>query len=431
MSKSMLYDSTRPPSLIEANQFTVFVGDLAPEVTEADLQTLFTEKYVVLSVKIITDGQGQSKGFGFVTFTSAQDRDSAIREMNGKQLKSKIIRVTRSVGGVARSSSRIVCHSRSTDENTCVFVGGLDESVTPEILRHHFALLGDIAYIRIPPGRGCGFVGYIHHKDAVAAISTLQGLKINGYKVRLAWGSMRNSKTSAQQSPQSHTTLLGTGTAFSTRSGTIQPIITHVKKEHKTPYGTLTHEFSFSALPNPEVPWELKQRTRSLPTYDDTFPQCHDDDYLVYNENESKEEGIVPQRLINRRFTFYNQHQPLSAYVAQLRARYASYNHAISVTRIMPPPKKARLDLFSLHSKRTIFPGRITPDEAYSDDLHLAKWNERHIFSAINGLEDILLPPPPLVQPGDAISHTPMATYLRTLASGFSKTVPAFSLPSE
>mmetsp|Transcript_16706 Transcript_16706/g.54385 ORF Transcript_16706/g.54385 Transcript_16706/m.54385 type:complete len:490 (+) Transcript_16706:51-1520(+) len=218
-------EKKKPVEVVTLNENSVFVGDLDYAITEAELLEAFRKRYPksAVSAKIIVDQATQhSKGFGFVRFSSAGDRDRAIQEMHGQVLGDRPIRVTHASSREERGLAPNPAHVQSSNfpkssydpsryampkateegENTCVFVGGLDESVTPEMLRHHFGLLGDIAYIRIPPGRGCGFVGFVHRKNAEAAISTLQGLRINGYKVRLSWGSMRNgARTAAAKKP--------------------------------------------------------------------------------------------------------------------------------------------------------------------------------------------------------------------------------------
>jgi hypothetical protein len=41
-----------------------------------------------------------------------------------------------------------------------VFVGGLDPSVTDELLKQTFSPYGELLYVKIPVGKRCGFVQY-------------------------------------------------------------------------------------------------------------------------------------------------------------------------------------------------------------------------------------------------------------------------------
>ena len=43
-----------------------------------------------------------------------------------------------------------------------IFVGGLDPSVGDEELKGVFGQYGELVYVKIPVGKGCGFVQYTH-----------------------------------------------------------------------------------------------------------------------------------------------------------------------------------------------------------------------------------------------------------------------------
>jgi hypothetical protein len=48
-----------------------------------------------------------------------------------------------------------------------------------------FALcVRQIVYVKIPPGRGCGFVQYVQRSSAETAISKMQGEDVKGCKVQ-------------------------------------------------------------------------------------------------------------------------------------------------------------------------------------------------------------------------------------------------------
>ena len=70
----------------------IFVGNLAKEVTEQDLQTLFSECGNVRSVKVIKDlFSGESKGFAFVEMPGNAEAQKAITDLNTRELKGKKI----------------------------------------------------------------------------------------------------------------------------------------------------------------------------------------------------------------------------------------------------------------------------------------------------------------------------------------------------
>jgi RNA recognition motif-containing protein len=72
----------------------IYVGNLSYEVTEQELQRAFEAFGQVESVSIIKDKfSGRSKGFGFVEMPGKANAQSAINELNGKELKGRTLNV--------------------------------------------------------------------------------------------------------------------------------------------------------------------------------------------------------------------------------------------------------------------------------------------------------------------------------------------------
>uniref|UniRef100_A0A803N9G2 RRM domain-containing protein n=1 Tax=Chenopodium quinoa TaxID=63459 RepID=A0A803N9G2_CHEQI len=68
-----------------------------------------------------------------------------------------------------------------------IFVGGLDPSVINEDLRQPFSQYGEIFYVKIPVGKGCGFVRFANRGHAEEALN-----KLNGFQSRGDYGNMWN-----------------------------------------------------------------------------------------------------------------------------------------------------------------------------------------------------------------------------------------------
>lgn len=65
-------------------EFSVWVGDLSPEVDDYNLYRIFSNKYSsIKTAKVILDSSGFSKGYGFVRFGLEEEQKSALYEMNG------------------------------------------------------------------------------------------------------------------------------------------------------------------------------------------------------------------------------------------------------------------------------------------------------------------------------------------------------------
>ena len=70
----------------------IYVGNLAPNVQEADLETLFSQHGKVESVKIIQDMYTKtSKDFGFVEMQVKEEAQKALDTLNSHELKGKKI----------------------------------------------------------------------------------------------------------------------------------------------------------------------------------------------------------------------------------------------------------------------------------------------------------------------------------------------------
>ena len=72
----------------------IYVGNLSYEVTEEDLKESFEVFGEVQGVKVIKDNYtGRSKGFGFVEMSNNADAQSAINDLNDKELKGRTLKV--------------------------------------------------------------------------------------------------------------------------------------------------------------------------------------------------------------------------------------------------------------------------------------------------------------------------------------------------
>ncbi|HKM58518.1 MAG TPA: RNA-binding protein [Chthoniobacterales bacterium] len=72
----------------------LYVGNLAFDSTEADLQELFEQFGTVRETHVITDREtGRSRGFGFVTMGNNAEGEAAIAALHGKQFSGRTLTV--------------------------------------------------------------------------------------------------------------------------------------------------------------------------------------------------------------------------------------------------------------------------------------------------------------------------------------------------
>ncbi|TPX31813.1 hypothetical protein SmJEL517_g04940 [Synchytrium microbalum] len=212
-------------------EFSIFVGDLGPEVTDFMLLQTFQSRYMSCkSAKVVTDPMtGQSRGYGFVRFTDEAESTRSMSEMSGQYCGSRPMRISIAtpkaggqgggaggqgggggggrgdrmggMGGMGGAGGMAYGapmggqqamqggYNQYTDpNNTTVFVGGLSQGITEDDLRTYFGPFGEITYTKIPPGKGCGFVQFTHRTSAEAAIAQMNGYVIGSSRVRLSWG---------------------------------------------------------------------------------------------------------------------------------------------------------------------------------------------------------------------------------------------------
>ncbi|KAI8552806.1 hypothetical protein RHMOL_Rhmol06G0296700 [Rhododendron molle] len=184
--------------------YTVFVGDLAADVSDYLLQETFKVNYPsVKGAKVVTDRMtGRSKGYGFVRFGDESEQLRAMVEMNGVLCSTRPMRVgaaaTKKPVGSQQYQKATFSPQASQGEtdptNTTIFVGGLNDSVSDDHLRQVFGQFGELVHVKIPAGKHCGFVQFADRACAEQALSTLNGTQLGGQNIRLSWGRTPSSK---------------------------------------------------------------------------------------------------------------------------------------------------------------------------------------------------------------------------------------------
>ncbi|KAK4492393.1 hypothetical protein RD792_003198 [Penstemon davidsonii] len=197
-------------------EHSIFVGDLAPDVTDYLLQETFRGNYPsVRGAKVVTDpNTGRSKGYGFVKFADEMERNRAMVEMNGMYCSTRPMRISaatpkKTTPGVQQpyaAAPKAIYPAPvyttpvqtvpvdNDPNNTTIFIGNVDPNVTEEELRQIFLQFGEIVYVKIPASKGCGFVQFSARTSAEESIQRMQGAVIGQQVVRLSWGRSPTAK---------------------------------------------------------------------------------------------------------------------------------------------------------------------------------------------------------------------------------------------
>ncbi|XP_070324467.1 polyadenylate-binding protein 4 isoform X6 [Odocoileus virginianus] len=170
----------------KAKEFTnVYIKNFGEEVDDENLKELFSQFGKTLSVKVMRDPSGKSKGFGFVSYEKHEDANKAVEEMNGKEITGKVIFVGRAQKKVERQAElkrkfeQLKQERISRYQGVNLYIKNLDDTIDDEKLRKEFSPFGSItsAKVMLEDGRskGFGFVCFSSPEEATKAVTEMNG----------------------------------------------------------------------------------------------------------------------------------------------------------------------------------------------------------------------------------------------------------------
>jgi|UniRef100_A0A2N9H628 polyadenylate-binding protein len=170
--------SHRDPSVRKSGTANIFIKNLDKALDHKALHDTFSSFGNILSCKVATDANGQSKGYGFVQFDNEESAQNAIDKLNGMLINDKQVYV----GHFLRKQERDGASNMTKFNN--VYVKNLSEATTDEDLNKIFGEYGAITsavVMRDVDGRSkCfGFVNYENADDAAKAVEALNGKKFD------------------------------------------------------------------------------------------------------------------------------------------------------------------------------------------------------------------------------------------------------------
>ncbi|KAM9385419.1 polyadenylate-binding protein 1A isoform 2-T2 [Pholidichthys leucotaenia] len=169
-----------------AKEFTnVYIKNFGEDMDDEKLRELFSKYGNAMSIRVMTDDSGKSRGFGFVSFERHEDAQKAVDEMNGKELNGKLIYVGRAQKKVERQTElkrkfEQMKQDRMTRyQGVNLYVKNLDDGIDDERLRKEFSPFGTItsAKVMMEAGRskGFGFVCFSSPEEATKAVTEMNG----------------------------------------------------------------------------------------------------------------------------------------------------------------------------------------------------------------------------------------------------------------
>lgn len=173
--------SQRDPALRKTGQGNVFIKNLDTAIDNKALHDTFAAFGNILSCKVAQDEYGNSRGYGFVHYETAEAASNAIKHVNGMLLNEKKVFVGHHIPKKDRQSKFDEMKANFTN----VYVKNIDGDVSDEEFRDLFAQYGAITSATLArdengTNRGFGFVNFSEHKCAAEAVEQLHESNYKG-----------------------------------------------------------------------------------------------------------------------------------------------------------------------------------------------------------------------------------------------------------
>lgn len=175
--------SQRDPSLRKSGVGNIFIKNLDKSIDNKIMYDTFSTFGMILSCKVATDDEGNSKGYGFVHFELEESANQAIAKVNGMLLNGKKVFVGKFVPRKEREKQL----GEKAKLFTNVYVKNFGEDIdTDDKLADMFRAYGGIVSAKVMiddasgKGRGFGFVSFESPEDAEKACDDLNGKDMNG-----------------------------------------------------------------------------------------------------------------------------------------------------------------------------------------------------------------------------------------------------------
>merc|ERR1712156_1185965 len=173
--------SQRDPSLRRSGVGNVFIKNLDKTIDNKAMYDTFSAFGNILSCKVAQDGEGNSKGYGFVHFETEEAAVNAIQKVNGMLLNDKKVFVGRFVPRKEREKEL----GEKAKKFTNVFVKNFGDELGDDKLKDMFTKFGKITSYKIMSeeggkNKGFGFVSFEDSEAAEKAVEELNGLESGG-----------------------------------------------------------------------------------------------------------------------------------------------------------------------------------------------------------------------------------------------------------
>ncbi|KAF5738541.1 29 kDa ribonucleoprotein chloroplastic-like [Tripterygium wilfordii] len=171
----------------------LYFGNLPYNVDSAQLAGIIQDYASPELVEVLYDRDtGRSRGFAFVTMSSVEDCNAVIENLDGSEYLGRTLRVN--LSNKPRPKEPLYPETEYK-----LFVGNLAWTVTTESLMQAFQEYGNVVGARVlydgdtGRSRGYGFVCYSTKAEMEAALTSLDGVELEGRGMRVSLAEGRKS----------------------------------------------------------------------------------------------------------------------------------------------------------------------------------------------------------------------------------------------
>lgn len=244
---------------IDRKQFSIFVGDLAPNVTNMQLYTFFKEKYPSTDfANVKFDPRTHvSKGYGFVKFSNPVEQQRAMLEMQNAKLNGRSIKIgstTKTTNSYSNANNYVMnkdthyntsnmnnknvpnnvmkkkllnnkvtqttelisaiqklptLNNHNNPQNTTIEVTNLPTTMSQSDISLFFKPMGlirSILHFKDSGSTGTNSVRiqFVHRDSAMRAMQNLQDYKISSNKISICWGEPLHSASVPERQVYPH-----------------------------------------------------------------------------------------------------------------------------------------------------------------------------------------------------------------------------------
>ncbi|XP_009787474.1 flowering time control protein FPA isoform X1 [Nicotiana sylvestris] len=167
-----------PPGEMPSNN--LWVGNLTPDVTEADLTALFQKYGPVDSVTSYS-----ARGFAFLYFKNINDAKEAKDALQGSFFHGNPLRIE---------------FAKPAKPCKSLWVAGISKSVSKEELEDQFKGFGKIQEFKFIRDRNTAYIDFTRLEDAAEALKNMNGKKVGGEQIRVDY--LRSQPARREQGPE-------------------------------------------------------------------------------------------------------------------------------------------------------------------------------------------------------------------------------------